>query len=441
MSEYFLGIDVSKGYADFIILDNKKNIVENNFQFDDTFDGHNQLYCILSSFISNNPNAHFTAGVESTGGYENNWACFLSKIKDELPISVARLNPFGVSHSAKADLKRVVTDKISAMTIAEYLINHQSKISFVEEDYYAPLRKQWIFIKLLVKQKVQLYNQLESLLYSANPEVLLFCKHGKAKWVLQLLKKYPSAVALSKASVSALTKIPYITVEKAHTLINNAKSSVASHTDLVTASLLKATVEQIISLDKSIAMQVKLLEKNCPLPEIELLKSFTGIGTYSAVGLMLEIRAIERFSSAKKLASFFGLHPVYKISGDGIGGIHMSKKGRKEPRLILFNIARTAINHNPLIKEVYQKHLKAGMTGLAALGVVMHKILRIIYGMLKHNSKFDPDIDKHNSERTFKPVTKHLELKYRRYQSFDSSAPISRKQNKKREEQMKSQKG
>jgi len=81
------------------------------------------------------------------------------------------------------------------------------------------------------------------------------------------------------------------------------------------------------------------------------------------------------------------------------------------------------------------------MTGLAAIGVVMHKILRILYGMLKHNSKFNPEIDKLNSQKTIKPVIKPLELKHRRYQSFDSAAPISRKQNKKREEQMKSQKG
>ena len=156
---------------------------------------------------------------------------------------------------------------------------------------------------------------------------------------------------------------------------------------------------------------------------------------------MLEIGAIERFSSAKKLAAFFGLHPVYKSSGDGIGGIHMSKKGRKEPRLILFNIARTAITFNPLIKEIYQKHLKTGMTGLAALGIVMHKILRIVYGMLKHNTKFNPEIDKHNSDKTIRTVIKPLVLKYRRYQSFDTFAPVSRKQNKKREEQTKSHNG
>jgi len=62
MSQYFLGIDVSKGYADFILLDNNKNIIEKNFQLDDTFAGHNRLYSFLSSFIANIPNSHITAG-------------------------------------------------------------------------------------------------------------------------------------------------------------------------------------------------------------------------------------------------------------------------------------------------------------------------------------------------------------------------------------------
>ena len=47
--------------------------------------------------------------------------------------------------------------------------------------------------------------------------------------------------------------------------------------------------------------------------EVELLKTFKGIGDYSAIGLMLEIQAVERFATAKKLASFFGLHPIFKI--------------------------------------------------------------------------------------------------------------------------------
>ena len=51
-----------------------------------------------------------------------------------------------------------------------------------------------------------------------------------------------------------------------------------------------------------------------------------GLSLFS-FGLLLEIGTIERFSSVKKLASFFGLHPVYKQSGDGTFKRRMSKKG------------------------------------------------------------------------------------------------------------------
>jgi len=44
MESYFMGIDVSKGYADFVILDGKKNVVEPNFQLDDTFKSHRKPF-------------------------------------------------------------------------------------------------------------------------------------------------------------------------------------------------------------------------------------------------------------------------------------------------------------------------------------------------------------------------------------------------------------
>jgi hypothetical protein len=42
MNEYFIGIDASKGYSDFVMLNEKKQTVIDNFQLDDTFDGHAQ---------------------------------------------------------------------------------------------------------------------------------------------------------------------------------------------------------------------------------------------------------------------------------------------------------------------------------------------------------------------------------------------------------------
>lgn len=439
MKKYFLGCDVSKGYADFIILDSDKSIIENNFQLDDTFRGHNQLYSILTEFYQKHPHSFVLSAVESTGGYENNWFNTLSKLGELLNISVVRLNPLGVSHSQRALLNRAVTDEISAKNIAEYLINHQNKIQPVTNSYYASLRKQWVFVKLLVKQRVQLLNQLESIVYTANTEVLTYCKHSTPKWLLHVLKQYPTANRLARANVTSLTKIPYVSREKAENLIAKAKLSISSSTDKITEAIIKATVEQILQLTKTIAHHEKQMADRCNITEVKLLESFKGIATYSAVGLILEIGAIERFSSSKKLASFFGLHPTLKSSGDGFAAVRMSKKGRREPRLILFNVARTAINCNPLIKEIYEKHLKRGMPKMAAIGCVMHKILRIVFGMLKNKQNYDPDIDKKNRDKSVPKKISVKPSKARRYQGYDKQAPVSRKQNKKRKEEKKSQ--
>ncbi|MBW1773616.1 MAG: transposase, partial [Deltaproteobacteria bacterium] len=171
MQSFYLGIDVSKGYADFIILDSQKKVVVESFQLDDTFEGHCLLYELLMNFSIDHPESIIYTAVESTGGYENNWYNALLAFQGSLNLQTARLNPLGVYHNSKADLKRNITDKISAQSVAEYIIAHPEKVSYQSQDHLASLRKQWGFVKMLTKQSTQLLNQLESLLYSANPEI------------------------------------------------------------------------------------------------------------------------------------------------------------------------------------------------------------------------------------------------------------------------------
>ena len=439
MDHYFLGIDASKGYSDFVMLNANKQPVIKNFQLDDTFDGHARLYAQLRSFNQDHPEATIYAAVESTGGYENNWFQSLLKFQGSLPMKTAHLNPLGVNHNRKADLKRNVTDKISAQSVAEYMIAHPEKVSYQHQDSLASLRKLWGFISMLTKQSTQLLNQLESLVYNANPEILSYCKDGVPQWVLKLLTRYPTALRLSKAKAKSVARIPYVSKDRAQQLIATAKKSVASANDDVTEQLIVATVKQIFDLNNTIKAQTKRMTDKCAVAEVELLKTFIGISDYSAIGLMLEIQSVQRFLSSKKLASFFGIHPAYKKSGDGTWKYHMSKKGRKQPRRILFMVAMSAIKSNPLIRSIYQQAVQRGMQKKAAVGLCMHKILRIIYGMLKHNKAFDPEIDRKNRQK--KPLRQRRvhQDKDRRYQKFDSKAPISRRQKMKRKERKQSQ--
>lgn len=439
MKYYYLGVDVSKGYADFVILDANKTVKEGNFQLDDTFDGHSNLYEVLLEFLKKEPDAQLFAAVESTGGYENNWYNTLCKFKREMSVSVARLNPVGVHHNLKASLSRNITDKISARGIAEYLISHSDKIRYDSQVDYTELRKQKKFIEMLTKQKVQIENQLESVLYSANPEILIFCKKKKPQWLLKLLLKYPTADKLRRAKVVNLKKTAYLKEQLAEKIIERAKTSVASSSGETIEKLIVEMLTQILHINEIIIKQVKAMAANCKLEEVELLTSFIGIADFSAIGLILEIGFVERFSSVKNIASYFGIHPVFKQSGDGKWGMHMSKKGRKAPRAILYMVAFSAIAHNPIISELYKKSLAKGMTGNAAMGVCMHKILRIIYGMLKNNTRFDPALDIANQQKEKVEENKKPLDKNRRYQLLDESAPISRRQDKKRKAQIQSQ--
>jgi transposase len=248
------------------------------------------------------------------------------------------------------------------------------------------------------------------------------------------LEKYPTADVLSRAKKTAVAKIPYITPQRAKEMIANAQKSIASATDKITSQLIIATVSQIIHLKKTIKAQTQLLVKECSIDEVDLLKTFPGINVFSAVGLMIEIQTATRFANIKKLASFFGIHPELKVSGDGMKQVRMSKKGRKEPRRILYMVTLSAIQCNPLIKRIYEDRIEKGMERMASVGYCMHKILRIIYGMLKHNTPFDAEIDRKNREKKVFSKKSASKDKNRRYQDFDPKAPISRRQNKKRME-------
>jgi transposase len=436
----YLGGDVSKGYADWVILSEKKQIFLENFQLDDTYAGHCKLYSTLEAYFDKYSGLEVYAAVESTGGYENNWFNTLKRYQKVFNLKVARINPAGVNFNRRAGMKRNVTDAISAQSIAEYMINHPDNIAYDQDEKWKTLCRHWNFVEMQKAQRTQTINQLETILYCSNPALLRFKKDKLPNWLLELIIKCPTAEKLSKAKPEKLAKIPFLTLKRAKALVTEAKQNIASATDRNAELLVSQIARQIKAFDQNIKSQMQLIEQDLLSPDMEILKSFKGIDTISAIGLLLEIKAIERFPTVKGFSCYYGVHPKFKQSGDKVIGVRMSKQGSKNMRKILFNIAKGAITYNPLITDVYERKLSEGMSKMAALGVCMHKILRIIYGMLKNHQPFNPVIDKQNHERSKskqqeKQIQENANIKKnRRYQEFDDTAPISKKQTKKRRE-------
>lgn len=453
----YLGIDASKGYSDFIVLDEDKNITETAFRLYDILDDHLKLGKLIDQWLKKGYE-HIFCGVESTGGYENNWVNYLQHTSKTKPVSIARLNPKGVKSLGEAALRRTITDSVSAENIALYLIDFHHKIHYLQPSQtaqaYSEGRKHNSFIRMLKKQQNQLGNQFEKLMYVHLSPLMCYCRHGQPVWLLSLLVKYPSAALIKKAGVSKISKIKGIGSDKAKSILSKLSGLNSSGSDHV-SSIIKSTAGQIFHLEQSIKTEkVNLYSRFKQAPEALLLTSITGIGEQSAVEILVEIEDINRFESAKKLGAYFGTHPMWKQSGDGTWGNHMSKKGRSEIRAVLYMCGLSAIRHDEGFKDVYSRARAKGKNHYSAMGIVMNKMLRIIYGVLKNKTKYDRQTDYKNQqqakakqeskEKAEKELKVDKQTKLERFNQADKenfkNLPVSKRYAKKKRQSPKLQK-
>jgi transposase len=455
----YVGIDVAKGTADFLLVNARKEILEQGFVLDDCTQGRKVLTQLIDGWFAAGI-THLYCGVESTGGYENNWFTLLCSLaatydKKNKTLRVARVNPRPIKACGQAAMLRTQTDQTSALAIASYLIGFPEKVRYSpgagqsDDPVWLAARGQAGLIRMLIKQKSQLSSQLEKLLYSRLGELMIYCRNGTPGWLLRLLSRYPSREHLHRAGLSKVASINGISLDKARRLLGKldgghpATPSIACHT-------IKATAGQILHLQTQIdAQQAYLSGLFKDHPDVRLLETIKSIGLDSAVRLMVEIEEVSRFGSGKALCAYFGVHPTWKESGDGHWKTGMSKQGRAQVRGILYMCSLSAIRWNPDMKRLYHRFRKKGMNHYQAMGVVMHKLLRIIYGVLKNQSPYNPQVDRDNRQRSEEKQQAYQEEAVRkkkvqrttrqRYMSngTDSTenAPISRRAYQKRKQE------
>lgn len=123
----------------------------------------------------------------------------------------------------------------------------------------------------------------------------------------------------------------------------------------------------------------------------ELLESVKGIGPVMSRELVY-LFASKRFNSAKQVAAYLGLIPRLHDSGKLKGRTTLSKIGSARIRAKLYMAAVCASTHNPDIKAQKARLLKAGKLKMQALGAAMRKLIQICFGVIKHQSEYQPQL-------------------------------------------------
>jgi transposase len=398
-----IGCDSSKGRIDVEIRNNHGTVLFTG-AFDDTPDDHASLRAQVEAVRIQFPESHLVVGIESTGGLERNWlALFRHEPAWQGILRVFRLNAASVHAFRKAQLHRAPGDAAAASDIARFLLEHCATRMPAVEAEAGPLAF-YRTIRSLSEESTAASQRLQGLLVTAHPDLGRFCRYGLSQWMLALLERYPTAAELARARPATLDAIPHIDAERAAELVANAKRSVASMTDPATAAAIRLLVRRLRSTQQCIedarAELLSLIRADPASPlakAVDLLDGIPGIGSWSAACLACEIGEATRFAHAKAIIAWAGLDPVVEASGDERQDHGISHRGNAHVRALLFPLAMTGIQHNPVLKAFHQRLIAHGKTHLEALVAVMAKMLRIAHAILLSGKPFDPG---HEAKRT-----------------------------------------
>jgi transposase len=161
-------------------------------------------------------------------------------------------------------------------------------------------------------------------------------------------------------------------------------------------ALIKASVDrQIKHLQAEVASMTRAIDSHVlahgPLQKsVRLLCSIDGIGPKVAVTILAEVPAISAFARARDVAAFAGLTPCLKESGTSVRRRgRMSKEGSALLRKMLYMAALQAVKRpSNAFHKMYRAFVARGKAKMCALGAIMHKLLRVAFGVLKHQTPF-----------------------------------------------------
>jgi hypothetical protein len=219
---------------------------------------------------------------------------------------------------------------------------------------------------------------LDALLESDPNSLIDLIAKASRKGLIYATKKYNAIIEAVHISKKLTFNLPNV-FSVIHDLI--------SHISLIDNQL-KAIIKRVQDIVTSNDMH--------PFVEqIKLIDSIPGAGFFSSVALMCEIGDFNAFNNPKQLFAYFGLDPSVNESGKFKGTRnHMSKRGSRLARRIIYTIALASVRNKPngqpfnsVLQAFYQDKVKSKLKKVA-LGAVMHKICKIVFAVLRDSSPF-----------------------------------------------------
>ena len=395
---YYVGIDVAKEKHYVCILDDTNEFAVKPFWIYSDVLGLRELLNRLADISLNNDD--FIIGVESTGAFSENLYEYIT----DAHYKVILLNSYQTAkYRDFSTMRKIKNDAIDAYVIAELLFSNKYKESHISSDDYHSLKVLGRLKRSLDDKIKTIKREVSTVMATVNPEITLVFKNIFTKSALVIIKAYPTAVDLSKATPKKLTRLfrhiqgNNFNDEKAKYLIELAKSSIyAGRTNESRALMIRTNIKilELLSQEKlEIEAQINALiesgiSKELDAP-IENLKSIPGVADKTIAAILGECGDLRRFSSAKALIGYLGLYPTQYQSGNSLSVGRLAKRGIPIAKHALYMAAVSSVLHNDELRKIFRDKVSAGKSKKEALIIISKKLATIMYSIFKYNTPYN----------------------------------------------------
>ena len=311
---------------------------------------------------------------ESTSDF---WVPIYDSLIKHLPVIV------GNARDMKAFTHKK-TDKVDSEFIAKLALNNMVQSSRVFPKNHRDFRSNIRLRHELVQKRTDIKNEAHSILA---PEMFnlkdvltdIFGKNGR-----NILSGITSGKSIDEI-IECLS--PYVRKKSSQIreILNKEISQSAVFRLQICLELIKYLDVEIESLEKEIFSSAYSIHKR----EMEILMSVPGIGELGAATLIAEIGNFKDFSTGDKLASWLGVVPNVYQSADKFYNGRITKRGSKEARWILTQIAQSASRKkNSKLKEFFNRKKKS-IGHAKSIIALARKIVTIIWHLVTNDEMYE----------------------------------------------------
>lgn len=331
MKKLFIGIDYSKQNfsASAFEMEKKEDVYYG--EFENNSQGFSEFFKWLKSLTSVEKDQWLVCG-EHTGIYSIELSGYLLK-KD---IFVWLENPLQIKRSS--GIKREKTDKTDSLDIAIYAYRFQDKAKLFElpEKCFTALQNLLAFRERLIRNKCTLET-------SANEMRAIYKRDETARYIY----------------------------EQSHNEIQRIRKE----------------IKQIEKKMLEIVKQSEHLNKN-----YHLAVSVKGIGLINALTILVCTQNFTLFDNYRQFSCYGGTAPFDHSSGSSLHkGKHVSKLANIKIKTLLTQAARSAVVHDPQIRDYYLRKIAEGKHKHIALNNVRNKLISRVFAVVRNKQAYRND--------------------------------------------------